>query len=240
MMTRIENGHRRDPEFCKNVLVATSLAYRPLSLGELAVIADLPPKIPPQHIVEKCGSFLTIIEKTVYPIHQSAKDYLMENYESRLQPAGVAQGHVDTSMRCIDAMSRILKRNMYSLDYGFKPKDMRPPEPDPLASIRYSCVFWADHLCFLDSKCSELQRELVDDSRVHRFLKERFLRWLESVSLLGKLSDGVQSMMRLLHMVQLQSATKPIESISLLGKLSDGVQSMRRLLHMVQVCTSTA
>jgi len=32
MMTRIENGKMRDPQYCKNVLVATSLAYRPLSL----------------------------------------------------------------------------------------------------------------------------------------------------------------------------------------------------------------
>ncbi len=43
-------------------------------------------------------------------------------------------------------MSPVLKQNMYDLDYGFKPKDMNPPKRDPLAPIRYSCVFWVEHL----------------------------------------------------------------------------------------------
>ena len=109
---------------------------------------------------------------------------------------------MEISMRCVDVMSSALKQNIYSLDYGFKPKDIHPPEPDPLAPIRYPCVFWADHLCALDSECSELRQELADNSRVHCFLRERFLRWLEAVSLLGKLSDGIQSVQRLLNMAQ--------------------------------------
>ncbi len=152
-------------------------------------------------IVGLCGSFLTITGETVFLIHQSAKEYLIANYES-LQPAGIIRGHVNISIHCIDTMSSELKRNMYSLKYGFKPKDIRPPEPDPLTSVRYACIFWADHLSSLDIRCSELQGELVDDGRVHRFLKERFLQWLESISLMGRLSDGIQSLRRLLRMAQ--------------------------------------
>jgi hypothetical protein len=192
----------RDPEYCKNVLVATSLAFRPLSLSELIVVAGLPPQFKPQNIVDKCGSFLITNEKTVYLIHQSAKDYLEKNYKSRLQLAGVAQGHVDISRRSIDAMSSMLVKNVYALPLGFKPKDIRPPDPDPLAPIRYSCVFWADHLCSLNGESPECKTELMDDGRVFRLLKERFLRWLESLSLLGKLSDGVQSIRKLLHIAQ--------------------------------------
>lgn len=85
MMTRIENGKMSDPQYCKNVLMATSLAYRSLSLFELPVLAGLPPKIKPQSMVEKCDSFLTTKENTVYLIHQFAKDYLKANYSSRFQ-----------------------------------------------------------------------------------------------------------------------------------------------------------
>jgi hypothetical protein len=201
MMTRIERG-TMDLQYCKNVLVVTSLVYRPLSLSELCVLAGLASEIDPQTIVDECGSFLTSTGQTVSLIHQSAKDYLEKNYTSRLQPAGVSQGHADISRRSIDVMSSTLKQNMYNLDFGFKPKDIRPPDPDPLAPIRYSCVFWADHLCFLNGESSECKRELMDDGRVFRFLKERFLRWLESLSLLGKLSDGVRSIRRLLHVAQ--------------------------------------
>jgi len=68
MMTRIEKGRMRDPEYYKNILVAASLTYRPLSLSELTVLAGLPPKMT-ETIVKKCDSFLTTKEKTVYLIH---------------------------------------------------------------------------------------------------------------------------------------------------------------------------
>ena len=56
-------------EYCENVLVAACLAYRPLSISELAVVAALPSNIDPHNVVEKCGSFLTTREETVYIIY---------------------------------------------------------------------------------------------------------------------------------------------------------------------------
>ena len=202
MMTRIENGKMRDPQYCKNVLVATSLAYRPLSLSELAVLAGLPPKVNPQTIVVKCGSFLTTKEETVYLIHQSAKDYLDANHKSKLQQGGAVQGHADISRRSIDTIST-LKRNIYALPHpGFKLEDIRPPDPDPLAPVRYSCVFWLDHLCDANSHSSEYRSELSDDGAIFLFFRAHFLHWLESLSLLNKLSDGIPSIRKLLHVVQ--------------------------------------
>lgn len=81
MMDKIERGVRKDCEYCKNVLVAATLAFRPLTLSELRVLAQLPDSIPAT-IVRKCGSFLTVQNETVYLIHQSAKEYLQGNYES--------------------------------------------------------------------------------------------------------------------------------------------------------------
>lgn len=203
-MTRIEKGKMKDPKYCKDVLVTTVLAYRPLSLCELAILAGLPHNMNPQTIVKKCGSFLTTTESTVNLIHQSAKDYLEKNYKCRLQEAGIAQGHVDISIRSIKALSTILKQNMYNLSLGFNPEDIRPPNPDPLASIRYSCLFWADYLCFLDGESPDCKKELIDSGIVFGFLKERFLRWLESLSLLGKLSDGARSIRRLLYVAKVR------------------------------------
>ncbi|KAK4206474.1 hypothetical protein QBC37DRAFT_381060 [Rhypophila decipiens] len=202
MFAKIEKGSRQDPQYCKNVLVAIVLTHRPLTLSELTVLAELPPSIPPKIIANKCGSFLTVKQETVYLIHQSAKDYLDENYTSRLQPVGVAQGHAEISRRSINAMSSLLRQNMYNLDFGFKPKDVALPNPDPLAALRYSCVFWADHLCILNGDNPECKRELSDDGAVFDFLKQHFLHWLESLSLLGNLSEGVQSIRKLLYAAQ--------------------------------------
>src|SRR2546430_6145509 len=41
MMTGIKKRQMPDPEYYKNILVATYLAYRPLSLSELTIIAGL-------------------------------------------------------------------------------------------------------------------------------------------------------------------------------------------------------
>jgi hypothetical protein len=199
MMTRIELGVGGDLEYCKSVLVATTLAYRPLSFSELEVLAKLPPGSP-RTIVDDCGSFLTTNEETVYLIHQSAKDYLDENHESRLQSGGVAKGHADIIGRSVDAMWT-LKRDIYDRQlYGHQSKDMTPPENDPLAPIRYSCMFWLDHLRNVIKTNPENSKDLCDLG--FKFVKEHFLHWLESLSLLHKLPDGMISARELLTVLQ--------------------------------------
>ncbi len=207
MMARVDEEKEWNRQRCKNVLAATFLAYRPPSLSELVVVAGLPAKINPRTIVDRCGSFLTIKDETVYLIHQSAKDYLGDNYTTKLQPLGVVQGHAEIVRRSIDAMSSMLRRNMYNLDLGFKPENMTPPDPDPLAPIRYSCVFWADHLCSLnwvDHLCDSVSStntkrdDLLQDGRVvHTFLETTILYWLEALSLLRAMSEGVIAIRRL-------------------------------------------
>ena len=68
------------PEYYKNILVATYLAYRPLSLSELTIIAGLPPNINPKTIVEKYSLFLTTTDRIVYLIRRLAKGYLEKNF----------------------------------------------------------------------------------------------------------------------------------------------------------------
>lgn len=165
IMTKIGRENKYDEPRCKDVLAAISLAYRPLSLLELAVLADLEPGVTPESIIKKCGSFLTTKENTVYLIHQSARDYLKENFESKLQKGGVVQGHEDICKRSILAMSD-LKKNIYALrGYGFKPKDLPPPDPDPLVPIRYSSLFWVDHLCDANSQSLDFKEKLADDKK---------------------------------------------------------------------------
>jgi Cdc6-like AAA superfamily ATPase len=204
IMHKIEKGLRKDCEYCKNVLVAATLAFRPLTLSELRVLAQLPETVPAT-IVRKCGSFLVVQDETVYLIHQSAKDYFQENYESRLRPTGMSQGHEDLAMRSIQAMSSDLRQNMYNLDYGFKPNNIGPPNPDPLASIRYSCVFWTDHLNVMTLKSLEHKGAFADDGAVLTFLRKKFLNWLEGLSLLGNLAEGVDSVRKLLHIARVSS-----------------------------------
>ena len=82
---------------------------------------------------------------------------------------------------------------MYSLqDPGSMVENV--PDPDPLGSIRYSCLFWVDHICKADDlSLVDHRKELLDGGAIFTFLREHFLHWLESLSLIHKLSDGVKA-----------------------------------------------
>jgi hypothetical protein len=187
IMARIGKGVR-DLQFCKDVLVATVLARRPLSLSELAVLAGLPPNIH-RTIVKKCGSFLTTKEEMVYLIHQSAKDYLEANDMSRLQQGGAIQGHADISRRSIDAMSK-LRKNIYALHPGSGLEDIMVPSPDPLEGLQYCCVYWIQHLQKSNTK-------LYDSGQVYKFLQKHLLHWLEALGWMGKTSEGILAILLL-------------------------------------------
>ncbi|KAK4031569.1 hypothetical protein C8A01DRAFT_51395 [Parachaetomium inaequale] len=83
------------------------------------------------------GLFLIVVKGTVNLIHQSAKDYLDENYKFRLQLARPAQGYSEIVRRSTDTMSLILRYNIYNLDLGFKPENITPSDLDPLAPIHH-------------------------------------------------------------------------------------------------------
>ena len=103
----------------------------------------------------------------------------------------------------IDALSKTLRRDMYNLrDPGSVIENVPDPDPDLLGPIRYSCLFWVDHLCKVDDQSLDHTKEMSDDGAIFAFLREHFLHWLESLSLIHKLSDGVLSIRILLHKVQ--------------------------------------
>lgn len=65
---------------CLAVLSVATLAYRPLHILELRTIAGLSYETADlEKIVDMCGSFLTVVDSYVYPIYQSAKDYLVSD-----------------------------------------------------------------------------------------------------------------------------------------------------------------
>jgi WD40 repeat protein len=227
IMAQIEKGSPENQKRCKDILVAVVLAYRTLSLPELAVLAGLQPKINPRTIVEKCGSFLTISGQTVSLIHQSAKDYLEANYTTKLG-SGVGQGNADLSTRSINAMGSILRHNIYALPYpGFKTSDVTPRDPDPLAPIRYSCVFWVGHLCKAENQGFE--NDLIEGGAILKFFKEHFLHWLEALSLVGGISESI----RLLK--ELQTAVDSANNTELSAFLRDMHRFIRFFRQVIDV-----
>jgi WD40 repeat protein len=206
-----------DADLCKQILASVAIVYRPVTLRELASLVELLEDIPDlasiQEIIGLCGSFLTLREETVYFVHQSAKDFLFAKASSTVFPSGMEDVHFGIVSKSLQAMSRELHRDMYGLGaLGYPADQVKQPNPDPLAASRYSCIYWVDHLYDLASKTSASYAAIMQDrGAVDEFLRQKYLYWLEALSLCKSMSKGVASMAKLEALIQacLAQAVQP-------------------------------
>jgi hypothetical protein len=203
-------GQSEDAELCKQILAVATIVRRPITLQELTSLVEMPDDVSDdpeslEEIIKLCGSFLTLRERTVYFVHQSAKDFLLGKASGKASnkpsqeafdwvfPSGTESMNLIIFSRSLNAMSTTLRRDMYGLGApGFPVDDIRVPDSDPLAAVRYSCVYWVDHLCDSLSGTNTKEGDLRQVDRVvHTFLKTKYLYWLEALSLLQVMSEGV-------------------------------------------------
>jgi hypothetical protein len=179
MLRQVEQLQRKDPEFCRLVLSTITLTYRPLHLLEVGALSDLPPQISSNldkvvKVVNKYGSFLTIRDNRTYFIHQSAKDFLLENAFDRVFPSGKIDVTYTLFSKSLEVMSQTLRRDIYGLRApGFQIEMVEPPVPDPLAAAQYSCLYWVDHL--LDCDRGHTTIDLIDGSSIYQFLRTNYM-----------------------------------------------------------------
>ncbi|KAL1597266.1 hypothetical protein SLS60_008850 [Paraconiothyrium brasiliense] len=202
MMEQISSSD--DADVCKEILALAATVYRPLNLEELvALVEQLEEEVNDlsavQDIIGHCGSFLTIRENTIYFVHQSAKDFLLDRAIDDIFPSGKEEANRAIFSRSLQVMSSTLHRDLYGLHKpGFLIDQVKPPDPDPLVASRYSCIYWIDHLC--DSTAPSYGEDslgpLVRDSII-TFVRQKYLYWLEALSLCKALPRGVTSMSKL-------------------------------------------
>jgi hypothetical protein len=199
--------------FCERVLCAVALSYRPLHLEEVVVTADLPGYLygdlqSLKDLVARSGSFLTLRDETIYFVHQSVKDYFVSGKGSIIFSSGQSEEHRNIMGRSLKIMSETLKRDMC---------DLRMPGTliSELESgrvkmhlprrIHYARCYWIDHL--REAYC--LQRTQIsqhDANQTYEFLRRHFLHWLEALSLMGKMSEGVLMIIALQSMLEVSDS----------------------------------
>ncbi|RFU80289.1 wd40 repeat [Trichoderma arundinaceum] len=144
MIRQIKEHKRRLPEQCWLLLSTAAVAYQPLRLDELALLAGIQDNISdkPQFIAEivnLCGSFLTILSGVVYIIHQSAKEFLIEDASRDIFPLGINHTHHAIFSKSLQAMSHVLRRDIYGLVNPVFPIDkVQEGSQGPLDGIYYS------------------------------------------------------------------------------------------------------
>ncbi|KAM7190941.1 hypothetical protein V8F33_009174 [Rhypophila sp. PSN 637] len=197
----------KDRLHCKRILAVISVVQRPINLRELTTLVELTDSITSyrerlEKLIAICGSFLALREQSIYFVHQSAKDFLLGKADletsreacqeafSWVFPQGTEDIHHIIFSRSLNAMSLVLRRDIYNLKApGFPIDKVQPPPSDPLATVRYLCVFWVDHLCNSIPNKDTPQRNTLDS--VQTFVEQKYLYWLEALSLLRAMPDGV-------------------------------------------------
>ncbi len=155
---------------------------------------------PLAEIIGLCGSFLIIRKRTISFVHQSAKDYLVEHASAEIFPDGHIGEQQQIVSHSIEAINKALQRDVYGLRHpGCSINKVEHPILDPLAPIRYACVCWVDHLC--EIKGSHNKVSLCDNGTIDIFLKKHFLHWLEVLSLIKSISDGVFVIAKLINLL---------------------------------------
>ncbi|KAH9234811.1 hypothetical protein K456DRAFT_1835003 [Colletotrichum gloeosporioides 23] len=176
-----------DMDLHKKVLAVVLITFRPLHLKKLATLVQ--PPLDDElltEIIGECGSLLVLRDNTVYLVHQSAKDFLLKHSLDRIMPLGIAHQHTLLFSNSLRPMSTALRQNMQNLKPGqghiFK---RHTPSPDLLVPIRYPCVNWAQHLS------QGLPPTAQEFDEVHAFLTEHYLHWLEAISFMQSMGDGM-------------------------------------------------
>ncbi|USP79361.1 uncharacterized protein yc1106_06635 [Curvularia clavata] len=194
---------------CLRVLAVTTVLYRPVAVAELVVLtkqlADLVDDLESvREIIGLCGSFLTLRDDTVYFVHQSAKDFLITQASNEVFPNGAECVHQDIFAKSLTVLQKTLDRDLYNLQApGYPIEDVRLPLLDPLAVSRYPCIYWIDH--FYDSKHMTQAHSAAnqEDTRtIETFFRQRYLYWLEALSLCRSIATGVVSITKLWDLVQ--------------------------------------
>ncbi|KAL7917824.1 hypothetical protein ACQKWADRAFT_273276 [Trichoderma austrokoningii] len=211
MLDQILNlKNEKNISFCKQVLTIISTVYRPVTLHELRSLIGSPKEFSKDissfaEIIRLCGSFLTIRGDTIYFIHQSAKDYLTTDKAwSSISPSSANDIHYIIFSQSLQSMNVTLRRDIYCLGTpGYPISQLQQPNADPLIAVRYSCIYWINHLC--DYNIGDYMKgALQEGGLVDVFIRYHFLHWLEALSLLQGMSGGILAIARLTDLLASQ------------------------------------
>ena len=188
-----------DPEhdrIARSVLGTVILATNPLSPSAIAALLgfDIEDVVP---LLSSAGSLLLLegVGSPVRPFHKSFPDFIIDptrciNERFRVSPPG---HHQEILVGCLELMNGTLEKNMCKL-----PDAVMNSEVDDLderieryldPALRYACNSWHKHLVDESVVCTP-----AVTSTLHRFLEEKFLFWLEVLSVLGAAREAVDAL----------------------------------------------
>jgi hypothetical protein len=175
----------------RQIVGSIVILFEPLSPAALTELLPIQARLIDKTL-NPLRSVLNVSENRNSPIrllHPSFRDFLLDQrcLDDQFRISG-KKAHSDLAESCLKVMSNGLKRDICrlrmpgALTSEVESSDIVRYLP---ISVLYACRYWVDHLQRGDiSLCG-------DNGQVHIFFQEHFLHWLEALSLIGKLPEGV-------------------------------------------------
>jgi hypothetical protein len=196
----------------KFMIATVLLAINPLTRPMLATLLDetssnVTRLLRPLHSVLQVPSDDT---HAILRLHKSFPDFLADPNRCK-NP----QFHIDTpiyhgkiAILCLELMKKSLKRNICEIPPYAMNKDVEDLHDRRKRfvsdALEYACQFWTDHIS-LASKTGEDIELMLD--LLKEFFKDRFLLWIEVLSILEDLGITVYSLRRVQEWLKSVSTT---------------------------------
>ena len=184
-----------DDTMVRSVLSAVVLVTNPLSPSAIAMLMGIGCDVV-MPLLESIQSLLVLhedAEQPVQPFHKSFPDFMADPSRC-IDPRFYMSPDLHTKLVlcCLRLMYKSLRKNMLSIpDYTLNSDVEDLPkigERSIGSALVYACRSWHSHLI--------LTEHLILDvvSALHSFLEERFIFWLEVLSVLGAVGDAAHAL----------------------------------------------
>lgn len=163
MFDAISQLRPNDAQLCYQILSVVLLAFRPMSILEIAHTLNFPDSIR-RHVerkprpalelrrvmdtlISKCGSFLSVQGEVVHMIHKSAEDFLSDEKNRDLFPESEMTVHRQIGEACVTILKKRLHQDLCNSQAPWVNVEYIPSsEKVKLADLHYAGMFWVSHL----------------------------------------------------------------------------------------------
>ena len=183
----------------RSILGAVVLAVNPLSPFTIATLLgfDTEDILP---LLSSVTSLLILQEDPNHPVrwfHKSFPDFITDPTRCTDKRFHISppEHHSELLIDCLGLMSRTLEKNMCKLPDAVANLDVSDLKErsekylDP--ALRYACLSWHTHLVGAGTILAEAP---IIVPTLHQFLAERFLLWLEVLSVLDAVRNAVEAL----------------------------------------------
>jgi hypothetical protein len=133
-------------------------------------------------------------------LHLSFRDYLLSLQNMKEKDFWIDEKlvHLNLAKNCLRIMRLHLREDICDLKHPGSHRSIitteRIRKHVPI-ELEYACLYWVQHITA--KRCRSDTAE-----KIHSFLKEHFLHWIEVISLIGRYTEGVPLLTRLQNWIQ--------------------------------------